>query len=291
MSTNSETKNNQKNIFTLVGQIVIKGEIKTLTGLHIGGTESSLSIGGIDSLVIRNATDGKPYIPGSSLKGKMRAILEKIYAPGGGELKSVGNSRIFKCNPRTYNKPDKSEGLIFHLFGVTTDDLGSKKKGDGKEEEEKVQIWPTRLIVRDANLSKSSSDILEQTQYVDLPYTQAKTEVVIDRITSEATPRTIERVPSGIIFDFEFVLNLYNPPDLENGWLKGLLDTLKEGMDLLENDYLGGMGSRGYGQIKFQNTKVEIKDYSKDKKLEEKIENTLKEYGWKIENKNNKNAS
>jgi len=281
MITNSGTKENntKKDLFSLVGQIIISGKIETITGLHIGGTESSLSIGGVDLLVIRNATDGKPYIPGSSLKGKMRSILEKIYTPGGGELKKVGNSKIFKCDPEKYNTPEKRDGIIFHLFGITPEDL---------EKKEDIRVMPTRLIVRDAKLSKESSKSLEESNYVDLPYTQAKTEVIIDRITSSATPRTVERVPAGIFFDYEFVLNIYDPPDLEDNWIQKFVDTLKEGMELLEHDYLGGMGSRGYGQIQFNSIKVDITSYVCEKKKIE--ENILSFINWANE-KTQKNNS
>ncbi|MCX7858372.1 MAG: type III-A CRISPR-associated RAMP protein Csm3 [Deltaproteobacteria bacterium] len=239
------------NITKLVAQLVIRGEIELLTGLRIGGTETGLSIGGVDNVVIRNATDGKPYIPGSSLKGKIRCLLEKVYCPG--KLSEVANSRIFTCDSlETYNNPEK--GIIFHLFGTTNEEIKRLKK-NGNTYSIDVSL-PTRLVVRDCSLTDDSARKLEESLYVDLPYTQAKTEVVIDRITSAATPRKIERVPAGVKFNYEMVLNLYDPPDLNEKWLSALLNTLKEGMDLLENDYLGGMGSRGYGQIKFATRKV-----------------------------------
>lgn len=238
----------------LVAKVVITGELELLTGLRIGGSESGISIGGVDNVIIRNATDGKPYIPGSSLKGKMRCLLEKVYCPG--KLNSVGNSQIFTCDSLdTYNNPKK--GVIFHVFGITNNEI-EKLKDD--QPHEISDALPTRLIVRDASLTEESAQKLEESLYVDLPYTQVKTEVIIDRITSAATPRKIERVPAGVKFNYAFVLNLYNPPDLEDKWLKSILYTLKEGMDLLEDDYLGGMGSRGYGQIKFATREIKVEN-------------------------------
>ncbi len=242
----------------LDAQLIIRGEIALLTGLHIGGSETGLSIGGVDNVVIRNVTDGKPYIPGSSLKGKMRCLLEKVHCPG--KLMSVSNSNIFKCDCLdTYNDPKK--GAIFHLFGTTNNEIKvlnwKEKKGEGID-----FSLPTRLVVRDCSMTDVSAKKLEESLYVDLPFTQVKTEVVIDRITSAATPRKIERVPAGVEFNYEIILNLYNPPDLKDEWLSALLNTLKEGMDLLENDYLGGMGSRGYGQIKFKTRKVILNNLS-----------------------------
>jgi len=273
----------------LVAKVFITGEIELLTGLRIGGSESGISIGGVDNVIIRNATDGKPYIPGSSLKGKMRCLLEKVHCPG--ELKSVGNSKIFTCDSLdTYNDPQK--GKIFHVFGITNDDIKKKDKDkkDKEENEEKhnqsykiSSALPTRLIVRDASLTEESAQKLEESLYVDLPYTQVKTEVVIDRITSAANPRQVERVPAGVKFNYAFVLNLYNPPDLEKEWLKYILYTLKEGMDLLEDDYLGGMGSRGYGQIKFATREIKVENLNTEISLEEN--STFKDWRKEFESK------
>ena len=88
-------------------------------------------------------------------------------------------------------------------------------------------------------------------------YTEAKWEVSIDRITSEANPRQNERVPAGAIFDpFQLIFSLYTRDNNTTNPLKSecdLFDTVLKGMELLEDDYLGGSGSRGSGQIAFQN--------------------------------------
>ncbi len=261
------------NLTKLVAQLIIQGEIELLTGLRIGGSETGLSIGGVDTVVVRNATDGKPYIPGSSLKGKMRCLLEKVHCPG--KLSNVANCKIFTCdNLKTYNDPQK--GIIFHLFGTTNNEIEELKKSKAQGETYPIEFsLPTRLVVRDCSLTDDSAKKLEESLYVDLPYTQAKTEVIIDRITSAATPRKIERVPAGVKFNYQLVLNLYNPPDLDNKWLSSLLNTLNEGMDLLENDYLGGMGSRGYGQIKFATRKVKLNNFSSDLENNETYKNWL----------------
>jgi len=262
----------------LVAKVVITGELELLTGLRIGGSESGISIGGADTVIIRNATDGKPYIPGSSLKGKMRCLLEKVYCPG--KLNSVANSKIFTCDSlNTYNDPQR--GIIFHVFGITNNEIEKLKRDN--QSYKISDALPTRLIVRDASLTEESAQKLEESSYVDLPYTQVKTEVVIDRITSAATPRKIERVPAGVKFNYAFVLNLYNPPDLEKEWLESILNTLKEGMDLLEDDYLGGMGSRGYGQIKFATREIKVENLNPEISLEEN--STFEDWRKKFESK------
>jgi CRISPR-associated protein Csm3 len=80
-----------------------------------------------------------------------------------------------------------------------------------------------------------------------LPYTESKTEVAIDRVTSKANPRTFERVPAGAKFKLELVLNVFKDEDE-----KSLKATLNQAIKLLEDDYLGGHGSRGYGQVKIE---------------------------------------
>jgi CRISPR-associated protein Csm3 len=103
---------------------------------------------------------------------------------------------------------------------------------------------PTRLIVRDALLNDAVTKLIDNPN-TDMPYTEVKTEVVIDRLTSQATPRQLERIPAGSEFEFEMVYNVYKKQDVN--WLKQVF----VGMVLLEGDFLGGQGSRGSGQIRF----------------------------------------
>lgn len=203
----------------LIKKIIYTGTITLKTGLHIGGTNAALNIGGPDKFVVRNPINNIPYIPGSSLKGKMRALVEIVKG-------CVDNDR---GGARASKDPNSISGK---LFGVATG------KNDNK---------PSRLIIRDAELDVSNPGMFENT---DLPYTESKTEVSIDRVTAAANPRTFERVPAGARFNLNMVLNIFEG---ENE--KELKDVLKLAIRLLHDDYLGGHGSRGYGQveIKFDN--------------------------------------
>lgn len=215
----------------LEGKILIRGKVETLTGLHIGGSSTGLEIGGVDSVIIRDPVTNRPYIPGSSLKGGMRSLLERT--EGKKFNKRVGRSHIHMCeDAEAYQKCN-----VCRIFGVTADSIEGA-------------MTLTRLIVRDAKLADESAKLLESAD-TDLPYTDVKTEVVIDRITSAANPRQLERVPAGAKFEFEMVFNVYDPED------KKLLKSLFEAMCLLEDDYLGGQGSRGYGRIKFADVKMD----------------------------------
>lgn len=208
----------------LVKKIKIQTSITLVTGLHIGGSSDNVEIGGIDNPVIKLATRGnEPYIPGSSLKGKMRCLLEQAAgAPKVGMDQKVNN-----------------------LFGITE---SRTLNTDNK---------PSKLIVRDAILSKESKEALLACDNLDMPYTENKWENVIDRTKGVAEhPRQSERVPAGAVFNAEFVLNIWDDDNEQE-----LMALFEKGIRLLENDYLGGSGSRGYGQIKFgEFVKTELSD-------------------------------
>lgn len=82
-------------------------------------------------------------------------------------------------------------------------------------------------------------------------YTETKFENTIDRFTAVATPRQIERVIRGSKFDFELIYDVEKESEVEED-----IQLVKTGLELLENDYLGGSGSRGYGKVKFENLSI-----------------------------------
>ena len=202
----------------LIKKIQVTGKITVKTGLHIGGTNSSLNIGGPDNFVVRNPVTNEPYIPGSSLKGKMRSLIEL-------------RDGTINQNGGPTNDKKTSAGA---LFGAIS----------GKNDEDN---HASRLIVRDAPMDPSCKEALKNT---DMPYTESKTEVTITRTTARAMPRTFERVPAGAVFNINMVINIFEGENEAQ-----LVQTLKDAMGLLEMDYLGGNGSRGYGQVEFSEVK------------------------------------
>ncbi|WP_461614695.1 type III-A CRISPR-associated RAMP protein Csm3 [Clostridium sp. Marseille-QA1073] len=219
----------------ILGRLIIDGELVIKTGIHIGGGNSSLEIGGIDSSVIKNHK-GEPYIPGSSIKGKMRSLTELAYGKSSGEPCKCGVCHVCK------------------IFGI------SAGKNDDKKE-----TLPTRIIVRDAFLSedilKSMKNKTGDFKDLEFAYTESKWENTINRLSSFANPRVLERVPEGAIFNFEMIYTIYNEEDIEN------IKYLVEGLEFLQDDYLGGNGTRGYGQVSFKNIKMYkklIKNYKKE---------------------------
>jgi CRISPR-associated protein Csm3 len=124
-----------------------------------------------------------------------------------------------------------------------------------------------RLIFRDAQLSEDSAREMENWRYLSAPYVEAKTEVSIDRVTSAANPRNFERVPAGARFELVVVIDIFDG-DPENDYLRLLL----QGFKLLENDYLGGQGSRGYGWVRIDEKNIEATAYDTSTMKETKLD-------------------
>jgi len=220
----------------LLGRVIITGTIEVVTGLHIGRGREGVTIGGVDNPVIRDTLTQEPYIPGSSLRGKLRSLAEKR-EPGLPFNQSIGKFvTIHVCkDPGPY-----SHCPVCRIYGVPSQDWSG----------------PTRLVVRDVRLTADSLAKLKAAD-TDLPWTELKYEVAIDRVTSAANPRPLERVPAGAEFGpFEMIFSIYEDGDVD------LLPKLLEAMQLLEDDYLGGAGSRGSGQVRFKDLRVELKPLS-----------------------------
>ena len=223
-------------------KLLIQGKIGIWGGLHIGGSNTAMDIGGLNAEVVRDPATGEPYIPGSSLKGKLRSLLETWY----GHIGSESMNNAVKNGPCVH--PDAPSARLFGYIkssnGRNKEDSRATKANPAttRDTESEPEQKASRLIVRDAYLM-NAHEIGEKT---DLLYTQSKTEVVIDRITAGAMPRTMERVPRLAIFHFEMIVNILESEKEQEA--NFLLD-LWCAMSLLQDDYLGGKGSRGSGQV------------------------------------------
>jgi len=207
---------------TMYGKILIEGKLEVVTGLHIGGASSFAAIGAVDAPVVRNSRDNQPMIPGSSLKGKMRSLLAR------------------QRNQKISGNMDEDEEGILRLFG-------SAKNGN-------VRVG--RLIFSDLFLAEQDS--------LDSPV-EVKFENSINRLTAVANPRQLERVIPGTQFNLKLLYELKDTTDrekekhseyyqgTEEEWILKDFQSLIDGMKLLELDYLGGSGTRGYGQVRFCN--------------------------------------
>ena len=218
----------------------LTGQIELLSGLHIGSGNTEMHIGGTDNPVIKNPITQQPYIPGSSIKGKMRSLLEwyigVVGDTDGSPVKFTDVDKI-KC---TEQKEEVKH--ILKLFGGAPD---SNVNGDLIRE-----IGPTRLSFWDCSLVQSWVGDMDRK---NLLLTETKMENTIDRIRGTAEhPRNTERVPASAIFDFNLSIRVHDDEDL--------LDMLLKGLKLLEITGLGGSGSRGYGKIAFKNLTLEGED-------------------------------
>ena len=207
-------------------KIQIKGNIELITGMHIGGSSAFAAIGAVDSPIVKDIQTNLPMIPGSSLKGKMRTLLAKAY------------------NDNPFVPVDSDDARIIRLFG------SAKKNANGK-------IPAARIIISDMIMSNANELRSKGVQSL----TEVKFENTISRVTSVANPRQIERAIRGSVFPMDIIYEV----DDENLVEKDI-ETLVQGMKLLQYDYIGGSGSRGYGKIKFNDldAKVVIGNVSDD---------------------------
>jgi CRISPR-associated protein Csm3 len=217
----------------------ITGQIELLSGLHIGSGNTEIHIGGTDNPVIKNPITQQPYIPGSSIKGKMRSLLE--WHLGVVDI-TDGNPLSFKHLGKLQgNRQAKAKDLI-RLFGGAPDSNNDQAIVN--------EIGPSRLAFWDCSLDQSWVKDMDQK---NIMLTETKMENSIDRIAGTAKdPRNTERVPATARFDFNLTIRVH---DNEN-----LIDTVLQGLKLLELTGLGGSGSRGYGKIKFQALKLDEQD-------------------------------
>ncbi len=210
----------------------ITGTLVLQSGLHIGAGESEMRIGGTDKYVVKDPISGLPYIPGSSLKGKIRSLLEWRHG-------LVGASKGKPFSFKDLSRLDTPEARhVLKLFGgapnADTADLAE-------------EIGPTRLAFWDCHLTP---EWIDQLSARNIQATEAKSENSIDRIRGVAeNPRLIERVIAGSQFHFKLTLKVIDGEDA--------LPMVLQGLKLLEVDSLGGSGSRGYGKVVFKNLQID----------------------------------
>jgi len=206
----------------LIETKIIKGQIQCMTGLHIGGSTDNIEIGGIDNPIIKHPITQEPYIPGSSLKGKMRSQMEKILGRVRERGEPCGCGQCMVC--RIY----------------------------GPHKNPRHNIGPTRILVRDANLSEESRQEMKEAIKDGLNYIEVKTENIIDRNVGTAKhPRQQERVPAGAKFDLEIAVQIF---DLDDG--HDVIGDVKRALKAVSDSYIGGSGSRGYGKVEFKDLTI-----------------------------------
>jgi len=204
-----------------VAHYIIRGEIELLSGTRIGGSDDVLQIGGTDLTCIKDPVTGRPYIPGSSLKGKMRSSLEKT---------------LGKMNGREPCGCAEDDCPVCRVFGP------HKKTNH--------ELGPTRIIVRDAPLISDGFAIENKTESVNRRDTGAAEH-----------PRTVERVAPGAKFVLEIGIQEFDIDsdfrytDANNKPVTGaeaLLEVVCHCLDLVEDTGVGAGTGKGYGQVKIE---------------------------------------
>ncbi|OQY10104.1 MAG: type III-A CRISPR-associated RAMP protein Csm3 [Desulfobacteraceae bacterium 4572_187] len=233
----------------LFGNIILNCIMDCKTGLHIGGSSDTIEIGGIDSLVVRNPLTHEPYIPGSSMKGKLRSIVEKIVTKNNNPLfaERPGGDKGKKVWRHECDDFDEAVGCpLCRIFGATGYTANNSDNNN----------YPSIINVRDSALANPE----ELKDDDDVMIFEAKTENALDRLTSAAHPRCIERVPAGAKFNLEIVYRVEEYGEKGNFGklaftgakkLEEDLSNLLNAMAILEYDGLGGHISRGYGKVEF----------------------------------------
>lgn len=200
-------------------KIKISGTVVVKTGLHIGGDDSFSAIGAIDSPVVRDPITRLPIIPGSTLKGKLRSLL----ARDKGSVPQQGAKGFEADSPE-----------VKRLFG------SAAKRSDAAG----TGIQMSRLQFSDCFLLNKE----------ELPQVfENKFENTIDRLTGVANPRQIERVVRDARFGMEIVYNVEDESQVEEDF-----ENIATGLHLLENDYLGGGGTRGNGRVAFEGVSAKV---------------------------------
>lgn len=207
----------------------ITGKLELVTGLHIGAGDSEMHIGGTDNPVIKNPVNNEPYIPGSSIKGKLRSLCEWT----AGVVADTNGKPLGFDDLKNISAEQRQDAInILRLFG------GAAGLGDDKDV---LEVGPTRVSFWDCNLDRDWVKMIDDR---GLMRTEVKMENSIDRIKGMATnPRNTERVPAGAVFDFRLTLRVHDDEDIT--------EVLLQSLRLLELSGLGGSGSRGYGKLKF----------------------------------------
>lgn len=207
----------------------LRARLHLVSSLNIGTGPGELLVGSVDSSTLRNPITSLPYIPGSTLKGRMRGLLESVAA--------VPTRFSTQRNAPGTNQNPVHES-IEALFGPSPKSLASRRFTVGGS---------TRLSFWDCPVNQEWSS---EQQAAGVDILERRTELEIDRGTGQTIgrPRLTECVAAGAIFDFNATLSVFEDEEL--------LPLVLDGLKLLEWEGIGSGTSRGRGRLHFEDLRA-----------------------------------
>lgn len=129
---------------------------------------------------------------------------------------------------------------------------GAPSQSCDKDPEPLLRLFGSAQPPRAAQLQFADCFVCNAAQMQVVGLTEVKTENGINRVTSVANPRQIERVTAGAVFGVCLTYQIDDETQTRED-----LALLAQGMRLLQLDYLGGHGSRGSGRVSLRNFRIE----------------------------------
>lgn len=206
----------------------IEAVVRSVSGLRIGAQDTRLEIGTTDNTVLRNPLSGQPFIPGSSLKGKLRSEWERRLGKTSHDGKEPCNCAGADC-------------FVCRLFGP------HKKPNH--------TLGPTRVRVRDGIAVEQVDDAWVEARSPVTTY--AKPENMIQRNVGVAgSPRDVEVVAAGTCWRLRIDFDVLRLDDaFQNaalGDLRGkaaLQEAMLKALAFVIRTGIGAGLSKGYGEL------------------------------------------
>ena len=254
MSGDTKKRNPAWDFTQFHNRMRVTGTLRLETALRVGAGRSTAAAE-VDLPVVKDEAE-RPFIPGSSFKGALRAHTEALLrALDAQRQRDPSEEPALSC--MSVSKPD--QGILYAEAGCLTAELVKEKKKELSKEPERLdrELWEescwvcqvfgapwlaSRVLIKDLTVDESTW----------FKRYQIRDGVAIDRDTETASEGKLyqfEAVPAGVCFDFELVAENLSPA--EQGLLFLGLRAFERGQAPL-----GGARSRGLGWVELTDLQV-----------------------------------